>query len=365
MPMKRFIATILVLAMVACGGIAIAAGGGAGDPLISLSYLIETVKSSVIDKTEARTQEKVGDTIQGYINRLENAATFQSSDMSHTPQFTEVVLGESVRLELGQFACYMPTGGKQVLRVSEGDVIDISTGELVADGTMLTLNHKYFAAENAVAGVVSYSAEALGFIDGYYDIGEGTDFVDNDMFYDMFGHWGSEYVYELYNMGVVNGVDDHRFSPNTTVTRGMLVTILGRVYGIDTDLWAESGFTDVEIDKWYGPYVAWAQDTGIVEGYEDGTFKPETNITREQMALILMRFANHAGAALIETEAEPFVDEDNISPWALDAVLYAQRTGLINGKDGNYFDPKGTATRAEMCTVTSRFITKFSESILG
>ncbi|MDD6189680.1 MAG: S-layer homology domain-containing protein [Clostridiales bacterium] len=356
--MKRFIAMILIFAVIACGGYAFAAGGGATDPLISLSYLIETVKNSIVSKAEAETEKQAGEVIDGYIQRLENSADFQSIDMSHAPQFIDIALEESMSLELGRFACFMPTQGKLVLRVGEGDVIDISTGNTVPDGTLMTLNHKYFAAENAVAWVVSYSREAAGFIDGYYKPGEAAGFAENEMFYDMFGHWGAEYVYELYNSGVVDGVDDHRFSPNTTVTRGMLVTILGRVHGIDTRLYRETGFTDVSIDKWYGPYVAWAQDTGIVEGYENGTFKPESNITREQMALILMRYAEYVGASLPEEEAAAFADEGKISSWALDAVLYAQRTGLINGKDGNKFDPLGTATRAEMCAVTSRFNAK-------
>jgi len=361
--MKRFIAIILILALIACGGYALAAGGGAGDPLISLSYLIGTVKEFIVGETESEVEEKIGAVYENYVYRLEDASYFYSSDMSHAPQFTDVTFEESGYIELGKFACFMPTEGKFVLRVTEGDVIDISTGEIVKDGTLMTLNHKYFAAENAVARAVAYTPDAVGFIDGYYRMWEATGFVDNDMFIDMFGHWGAEYVYELYNIGIVDGVDEHIFSPNTKVTRGMLVTILGRVYGISPEHYTDAGFDDVDIDKWYGPYVAWARETGIVEGYDEYTFKPENYITREQMALIFMRFANHTGVVITETDMEPFADEDQVSSWALDAVLYAQRIGLINGKDGNLFDPKGTATRAEMCAVTSRFLTKVRDEI--
>ena len=361
--MKRFIAIVLIVSLVACGGYALAAGGGASDPLISLSYLIETVKNTIIANTDAKVEEQVGAIYDGYIDRLESSSNFYSSDMSHAAQFTEVVLEESGSIELGKFACFMPTEGKMLLRVIEGDVIDISTGETVPDGTEMTLNHKYFAAENAVAKVVAYTPEASGFIDGYYNISGATGFINNDMFYDMFGHWGTEYVYQLYNIGVVNGTDDHVFSPNTRVTRGMLVTILGRVYGINPNLYTESGFADVDIAQWYGPYVGWAYQAGIVDGFDANTFKPNNYITREQMALIFMRFANHAGVVLNEVPAEPFADETEVSSWALDAVVYAQRTGLINGKDGNKFDPKGTATRAEMCAVTSRFLSTVQNGI--
>ncbi len=363
--MKRFIAMLLVFALLACGGYAFAEGGGASDPLISLSYLLETLKNDIISKTESKTEEQVGGVIDSYIARLEASANFQSSNMLHTTQFAELLLEESAAVELGRFACFMPAVGKMVLRVEQGDVIDISTGNTVPDGTIMTIGHKYFAAENAVARVVSYTPEAYGFVDGYYNPIEPMGFLDNDMFYDMFDHWGKEYVYELYNSGVVNGVDDHRFAPNTTVTRGMLVTILGRVYGVNTAIYNDSGFADVEIGKWYGPYVAWARDCGIVDGYEDGSFKPETNINREQMALIFMRFANYVGAALSAEQVDAFADEEKISSWALDAVLYAQSTGLINGRDGNLFDPLGTATRAEICAVTSRFIAKYRNTALS
>ncbi len=362
--MKRFIAMILIVAVIACGGYALAAGGGASDPLISLSYLIETVKTVIVGNAEAEVEEQVGEIYDGYIERLESASTFYSSEMSHAPQFTEIAIEESGYIELGKLACFMPVSGKLVLRVTAGEVIDISTGKEVTDGTIVTLNHKYFAAENADAKIVAYSADASGFVDGYYNIMEGTGFADNDMFYDMFGHWGAEYVYELYNIGVVNGTDDHIFSPDAKVTRGMLVTILGRVYGINPNLYIESGFADVDITQWYGPYVGWAHQVGIVDGFDDNTFKPNNYVTREQMALIFMRFAAHTGVTLFESVAESFTDEAEISPWALDAVRYAQRTGLINGKDGNRFDPTGTATRAEMCTVTSRFLSTVRNSFM-
>ena len=362
--MKRFIAIMLIIAVIACGGYALAAGGGAGDPLVSLSYLVDTVKSIIVGNAEEKVEEQLGTVYGDYTERLEASSYFYSSDMSHTTQFTDIVIPESGYLELGHFACFMPTEGKFVMRVTEGDVIDISTGESVEDGTLMTLNHKYFAAENADARVVAYSPDAVGFIDGYYRLGEPMGFVDNDMFYDMFGHWGEEYVYELYNIGVVDGVDSHRFSPNTKVTRGMLVTILGRVYGIAPDYYTDTGFADVDINEWYGPYVAWAHSVGIVDGVDENNFKPKNDITREQMALIFMRFANHTGVVIPEVDAQSFADEDKISSWALDAVLYAQRTGLINGKDGNLFDPQGTATRAEMCTVTSRFLTTVRNSLM-
>lgn len=353
--MKRIVAIALLLALVIGGGYAIAAGG-TSDPLVSLSYLLDTVKDALLSKAETETEKQIGSQIGGYVQRLENAANFQSSDMAHTTQFTALNFSEGTQLELGHFACFMPTGGKFVLRIEKGDVIDISKGETVADGTLLTLNHKYFAAENSAAYVLSYTDNAEGFIDGYYCINENAGFAADEVFYDLFGHWSAEYVYELYNAGIVDGVDNHRFAPGATVNRAMLVTILGRVSGIDTKLYSQTGFSDVDISQWYGPYVAWAQKNGIVEGYDDGTFKPNDNVTREQMALIFMRFARYVGVTVSEEESIAFADEAKISSWALEAVLYAQSTGLINGKDGNRFDPGGTATRAEVCTVTTRFI---------
>ena len=158
-------------------------------------------------------------------------------------------------------------------------------------------------------------------------------------------------------------MDAHHFEPDRKVTRAMFVTILGRMYGLYDDFIAPISFSDVEEGDWFAPYVAWASLSGIVTGYDDGTFGPNKEITREQMALILIRYCEAYDVRLPEEEIDTaFTDQDSISPWTLEAVLRARRCGLISGRDDGSFDPAGTATRAEMCAVMARLMEKTKDA---
>ncbi len=148
-----------------------------------------------------------------------------------------------------------------------------------------------------------------------------------------------------------------QFMPSYTMTRAMFVTIIGRLSKINTGSYSTTQFNDVDMGSWYGPYVAWASQSGIVNGYGDGTFLPNASISREQMAVIIMRYAKFCGVTLPEKAPQAAFDDDSLfGDWAKDSVYNAQKTGLISGRPDNTFDPKGTATRAEVCTVIYRYI---------
>lgn len=355
--MKRFVAMLLMLAALCGGAICFAAAGGASDPLVSMSYLMDTVKAAIMKNVQTQTDKKIGGLISGYEKRLEGAAKFDTGSYEQSGKFIPVSISEGASLELGEFGCFMPLYGSTLITVESGEIVDITTGSAVKNRTMLAAYHKYFATEGAKASIRAYGSVS-GMVDGRYRLGEAEPIAAGETFCDMFDHWAADYVYELYSRGIVNGVETHVFAPNSTVTRGMLVTILGRVYGASTAQYSQSGFADVSMSAWYGPYVAWAKEAGLVDGYDDGSFRPEANITREQMALIFTRFAAYVNASLPEAAPQQFADSAKISAWAAPAVEYAQKTGLINGKNGNIFDPQGTATRAEICAVTSRFMEK-------
>ena len=145
-----------------------------------------------------------------------------------------------------------------------------------------------------------------------------------------------------------------QFAPGVLVTRGAFVTILGRLTGIDTAAYAQVPFSDVQGEDWYGPYVAWAAETGITLGFEDGSFRPGDNISREQLAVMLQRYIGAFGLELTLEEKAAFSDEETVSDWALTAVNTLRDAGLMNGREDNRFEPKGTATRAEICAVVCR-----------
>ena len=176
-------------------------------------------------------------------------------------------------------------------------------------------------------------------------------------FTDITGHWAADNILFAASRGLLSGTSDTTFSPDTGMTRGMFVTALGRLAGINPDSYQTGKFTDVKADAYYAPYVNWAAQTGIVEGVTATTFAPDTNINREQMAVIMKNYAAKLGYDLPQTlKAVTFADNTQISSWAKDAVKSMQQAGILTGKNENKFDPKGTATRAEVATVLRQFV---------
>ena len=150
--------------------------------------------------------------------------------------------------------------------------------------------------------------------------------------------------------GLFRGVTEDRFAPDATMTRGMFVTVLGRMAGI-RPMGEDSGFWDVDRDSWYAPYVAWAAENGVVDGEGNGAFAPEQAITREQMAGILCRYLSWREWTLPTQQADLYQDDDRVSDWAREGVYAVQTAGIMTGKGNGCFDPAGTATRAEAAQV--------------
>lgn len=173
-----------------------------------------------------------------------------------------------------------------------------------------------------------------------------TDVRDSDWFYDG--------VLSAYYQGLMTGTSQTTFSPSSSTTRGMVVTILYRLEG-EPAVTGGSAFTDVADGQWYTDAVAWAAANGIVNGMENNTFAPNSPVTREQMAAILYRYAQFSGYDVeAGGELPGFADLADISQYALDALVWACQNGLINGLDGNLLSPQGTATRAQTATILTR-----------
>ena len=176
-------------------------------------------------------------------------------------------------------------------------------------------------------------------------------------FTDIENHWAKDNILFVVSRGLLNGTSETTFSPNTGMTRGMFVTALGRLAGVDPADYSTGKFTDVKADAYYAPYVNWAASKGIVDGTSATTFAPDTNINREQMAVIMKNYAVKLGYTVPKAlEAVTFADNASISSWAKEAVKSMQQAGILAGKTNNRFDPAGTATRAEVATVLRRFV---------
>ena len=157
-------------------------------------------------------------------------------------------------------------------------------------------------------------------------------------------------IFFVVSRGLLNGISATTFSPNTGMTRGMFVTALGRLAGIDPADYQAGKFTDVKADAYYVPYVNWAASKGIVSGTTDTTFAPDSQITREQMAVILKNYAAKLGYTIPKTlEAVTFADNTKISSQVKEAVKSMQQAGILAGKTNNRFDPKGNCYPRRSC----------------
>ena len=144
----------------------------------------------------------------------------------------------------------------------------------------------------------------------------------------------------------MSGIGNRCFSPDTVLTRGMFVTMLARLAGVNQADYPDSRFADVAASAWYAPSVSWAASEGIVSGVGDGKFEPNRNITRQEMAKVLYGYDKIGGkTAEGITEKLTYTDLDAIADWALEAVTYCTAEKYLAGSNGA-FSPKGTATRA-------------------
>jgi hypothetical protein len=160
--------------------------------------------------------------------------------------------------------------------------------------------------------------------------------------------------------GLMNGTGNNQFSPQRTMTRAMLVETLYRLAGKPSAT-GKSPFSDVKDGSWCADAVIWANTNGIVLGRSDGTFRPNDNITRQQMAAILYRYAKYKGCDVSvgeNTNILSYTDALSISEYAIPAFQWAVGAGVINGTSATTLTPKGPATRAQVAAILMRFCEK-------
>jgi len=179
-------------------------------------------------------------------------------------------------------------------------------------------------------------------------------------FSDIGAHWAKSYINFVTEREIFNGTASNTFSPEAGMTRAMFATVIGRLYERSygaIEAMSTHSFTDCNYNDYYGKYVDWAAKEGIISGYGNGKFGPDDQISREQMAAILYRFANALGVLPADTGAAlAYPDAASISSWAQKAALYCQSTGIITGRAGGNFVPQGMATRAEVAVILERLI---------
>ena len=171
------------------------------------------------------------------------------------------------------------------------------------------------------------------------------------------GAWYHDGVHWALEQGVMQGVGEDRFAPGADTTRAMLVTMLYRMEG-EPESDYDMSFTDVEEGKWYTEAVRWAAANGIVKGYSEERFGPLNELTREQLAAILHRYAQYKGVDVSvgeDTNILSYDDAFDVSEWAMEAMCWAVGAGIIQGTGASALSPKASATRAQVATMLMRY----------
>ncbi len=169
-------------------------------------------------------------------------------------------------------------------------------------------------------------------------------------------HWADTSIRNMAGLGLITGVGGGQYDPTSPLTRGSMVTILHRLSQGGTDF--VSSFYDVPQDAYYSDGVAWAVRAGVVKGVSHNQFAPDDAITREQLAVMMARFAQFIGQ---DTKSDPtaletFADSASTSSWARDAMAWCVEKGILQGKGGGALDPTAQVSRAEMAVMLNRFI---------
>ncbi len=168
--------------------------------------------------------------------------------------------------------------------------------------------------------------------------------------------WYRDAVLLVTRKGLFDGVAKNTFSPDTSMTRAMFVTVLARLHGVELSAYDKSTFVDVKANTWYTGAVEWAREAGIVNGVGNNKFAPNDPITREEMAAIFFNYLKIMNITVPKNGSnQAFSDIDTASTWAQESIAYMRSVGIINGVSGNNYAPKAIATRANVSKMFANY----------
>ena len=256
---------------------------------------------------------------------------------------------------------YVADTGNSAVRMIKNGVV--STAVMNADPLasvyparpqgLAMLNGELYVADS-FAGLVYSLHDALA--------QKGNDGAGADIFNDVKqADWFFKAVMFMQEKGLISGTGEGNFSPNMNMTRGMFVTVVGRICEAEGEAIANNGceFSDVAQDMYYAKYVQWAKENGIAGGADDGRFYPDKNITRQEMLVMLRNLADHMDkdtSVKGNKTVNGFNDFSQIDGWAVGAANWAYENGIIGGRDGNLLAPQATATRAEVSQIFMKYL---------
>lgn len=338
---KKLVAGALALAILT-GGTVLASAGSQSQALVSLSYLTGTFWNDL----KATVKQDVDRDTTG----LYNEASAQSGSTSGAVARTGAN-GDRIAGTVGSVLVWASGSGM----VYSGTLVDATAGVELNVGGVLTPGHRYLAGTDVTLAAASESVQWMG--EGQWTVTAGDPVVlpvslpFADVGQDAWYHDDVAYVYER---GLFDGVTGTSFSPTGKMQRCMMTTVLHRLAGKPAVDYTAL-FSDIPDGQWYTAGTIWAGRYGVVTGVGDGRFSPFANVTRQEIAVILYRYAGQIGCDVSRSaDLSQFGDSGAVASWGREAISWAVGAGIINGNDGLLL-PYGDATRAEVAAMLHRF----------
>ena len=286
-------------------------------------------------------------------NATSTEITFTANEIPYTGKYSYEIstsVGDHGTISVDRYAT---EGERVIITVSPDDAYKLDDLSVTAHGKEVTLTANgdgtfTFTMPSADVKISATFAE-----DPDWTEPEEPATDVSDLFIDIAPDaWYKDAVQYAYDNGLMTGISANEFAPEATTTRAMIVSILARLENVTS---AESaGFNDVN-DEWYATAVNWAASVGVVNGYEDNTFRPNQPITREQLAAILMNYASYKGED-VSARADLSNYTDQPSAWATETMQWAVAEGLISGVTADQLQPQGNATRVQVAAILERFL---------
>ena len=338
--MKRVTALLCAALLLLCVPAYAANAGSAQDPLLSQSYVRqwqEMLRSDRSARAIAAAAPLVTEAARGI--EMQRARCGETGVRCVT-----IPSGARIALQSGDTLTLLSGSGS--LNLASGALIDVTAGEIRSGGALPPCHRVLLGAD--ARALWTAEAESTVLLTGTAVLSRYADVPP--------GEWYGAAIDYADMRSLMNGTGNSAFRPSGTLTRAMFVTILGRMAGVREADYPGTSFRDVAAGTWYAPYVEWGARKGIVNGVGDGAFEPDSPVTREQMAALIARYADSAQLQLPAGVGarSAFRDAGRISGWAFDSVERMRETGLLNGDTQGNFNPLSGATRAEAATVFMR-----------
>lgn len=270
-------------------------------------------------------------------------------------QLTATVPGGSVISDKGEVKI---GSGSATITLPGGTVLTLPEGSTVTAAEII-IGKGGATAKTSDEASSTYAEGEILILDPQVPLGFSV-FFSNPFSDVAEGAWYYDAVRYAYENKLMQGTGAETFAPDTSLSRAMMVQVLYQLEEQPAYSDAPS-MLDVKAEDWYANAMYWSAANGIINGYGDGIYAPEDNITREQMAVILDQYCDYKDITLPATRsAVSFADSDVISDWALDAVNAMYQAEILSGKGGDQFDPQSGATRAEVAQMFMNFLTTLS-----